>query len=447
MLKISRVLHAGYLFESAEAKVLFDPLFETPFSVNCYSFPAISFNYESIRSLPLDAIFISHFHDDHFSMESLKYLNRETPIYMFTVFPELLELLKELGFAKVYALSLNAGVHIKDIKVTPRRALDEDVDSLFQIQSQGLNILNVVDSWIDDETLELLKNECPWDLIMWPFQTMRELEVIAPTRHLSKPAEIPLEWKEQLESLKPRSLIPSSCQFKMEPWSWYNQYFFPISYAFFQKEISQILPTTNIFRLNPGESVFLDPSGVSPAERLSWVRAEEDPNADYSFDLTRPIPSTSEIAKNFPVLETERQRVLKFCKEELSKAYEKLKDDAHDYFFQEGVWQLNIFEPGCDHRFLFCFIEGSIVAFEDDLVPIFWKTEIPLKKLYGALESGESLSSLYIRINAQPFLEKYEKRLVDVEITEDPLLRVLYQKSLGSYQRAQLERIKLSQGC
>lgn len=447
MLKISRVLHAGYLFESAEAKVLFDPLFENPFSVNCYSFPAISFNYESIRSLQLDAIFISHFHDDHFSMESLKYLNRETPIYMFTVFPELLELLKELGFAKVYALSLNAGVHIKDIKVTPRRALDEDVDSLFQIQSQGLNILNVVDSWIDDETLELLKNECPWDLIMWPFQTMRELEVIAPTRHLSKPAEIPLEWKEQLELLKPRSLIPSSCQFKMEPWSWYNQYFFPISYAFFQKEISQILPTTNIFRLNPGESVFLDPSGVSPAERLSWVRAEEDPNADYSFDLTRPIPSTSEIAQNFPALETERQRVLKFCKEELSKAYEKLKDDAHDYFFQEGVWQLNIFEPGCDHRFLFCFIEGSIVAFEDDLVPIFWKTEIPLKKLYGALESGESLSSLYIRINAQPFLEKYEKRLVDVEITEDPLLRVLYQKSLGSYQRAQLERIKLSQGC
>lgn len=443
MLKISRILHAGYLFESEKAKIAFDPLFETPFSVNCYAFPAVSFDYAAIRSLELDAVFISHFHDDHFSMESLDQLNRTTPIYMFTVFPELLDLIRELGFDKVYALSLNVPVRIKDILVTPRKALDENVDSLFQIQSQGLNILNVVDSWIDDETLELLKNEPPWDLVMWPFQTMRELEMIAPTRHQSLPPEIPAEWRSQLETLQPKNLIPSSCQFKMEPWSWYNNYFFPISYEFFQKEISRTLPLTDIFRLNPGESLLVESHEMSRADRLSWIKMEEDPQADYIFDLKSPIPSTAEVAQHFPVSDIERQRVLDFCKFELIKAYEKLKYDSHDYFLEDGVWELNIFEPEREHRFLFHFFEGAVVICDGSEAPVFWKTEIPLKKLYGALETGESLSSLYIRINAQKFSEKHERRLKDVEVTEDPLLRALYQDSLGSYQRAQLLRIKV----
>lgn len=441
MLRISRVLHAGYLIESEEAKIVFDPLFETPFSVNCYAFPAISFDYEEILTLELDAIFISHFHDDHFSMESLQYLKKKTPIYMFTVFPELLELLKDLGFTNVYKLSLNSPVQIKNIAVTARRALDEDVDSLFQIQSQGLNILNVVDSWIDDETLELLKNESPWDLVMWPFQTMRELEVIAPTRYPSLPPEIPVEWRKQLETLQPKSLIPSSCQFKMEEWSWYNQYFFPISYSFFQEQIQEILPATNIFRLNPGESVFLNSDGVTPVDRLSWVQVEEDPNADYQFDLNCEVPRTAELAKEFPISDLERQRVLEFSRNQLLESYEGIKHDSHDYFLQGGVWELNIFEPGVEHRFFYHFVEGSLVRCQEPLGKLFWKTEIPLKKLYGALEWGESLSSLYIRINATEFSEKFEKRVVDVEVTEDPLLRVLYQNSLGSYQRAQLRRL------
>ncbi len=45
---------------------------------------------------------------------------------------------------------------------------------MFQVKVADLNILNVVDSWIDYDTLDLLAQE-NWDLILWPFQTMREL--------------------------------------------------------------------------------------------------------------------------------------------------------------------------------------------------------------------------------------------------------------------------------
>lgn len=93
---ISRILHAGYLLESQGTRIVFDPLFETPFSQNCYAFPEVEFDLEAVRQLKPDAIFISHYHDDHFSMESLQHLNRQTPIYFFSVFEELFDLLKVL---------------------------------------------------------------------------------------------------------------------------------------------------------------------------------------------------------------------------------------------------------------------------------------------------------------------------------------------------------------
>jgi hypothetical protein len=56
-----------------------------------------------------------------------------------------------------------------------------------------------------------------------------------------------------------------------------------------------------------------------------------------------------------------------------------------------------------------------------------WTTEVPIAKLYAALELGESLTSMYVRINGSQF----------EEIVDDPLIRCLFNGSLGSYQKAQ----------
>ena len=79
-MKISRILHAGYVFECDGTRILFDPVFENPFSRNCHAFPDVRFDLAAIRGLRPDAVFISHFHDDHCSMESLDLLDRATPI-------------------------------------------------------------------------------------------------------------------------------------------------------------------------------------------------------------------------------------------------------------------------------------------------------------------------------------------------------------------------------
>jgi L-ascorbate metabolism protein UlaG (beta-lactamase superfamily) len=227
-LTISRILHAGYLLECAGTRIAFDTIFENPFSRNCHAFPAVRFDHEQIRRQRFDAVFISHFHDDHCSLESLDLLDRATPLYIYCLFEELFDMVRQLGFTQVHALRLDQPVEVGAFQVVPREAMDADVDSMFQVKAAGLNVLNVVDSWIDDATLAKLAGEGPWDMVLWPFQTMRELEVLTPSRAAAAPPALPEEWLPQLRALKPRYIVPSSCQFLQEPWSWYNLAYFPI---------------------------------------------------------------------------------------------------------------------------------------------------------------------------------------------------------------------------
>ena len=256
-MKISRILHAGYVFDSGATRILFDPVFENPFSRNCHAFPDVRFDHAQIRGLRPDAVFISHFHDDHCSMESLDYLDRATPVYLYCLFDELFAMLRALGFVQVHRLEIDVPVRVGAFEIIPRRALDAEVDSMFHIRAEGLNVLNVVDAWMDPETLEQLKPFAPWDMVLWPFQTMREVDVIAPSRAARGPVALPEEWPEQLQALAPRHVVPSSCQFRQEPWSWYNHALFPITYRRFADEVGAWLPEARVVRLNPSAAVEL----------------------------------------------------------------------------------------------------------------------------------------------------------------------------------------------
>ena len=70
--------------------------------------------------------------------------------------------------------------------------------------------------------------------------------------------------------------------------------------------------------------------------------------------------------------------------------------------------------------------------------PATWTTEVPLTKLYAALEDGESLTSMYVRINDNVTNSQIES----ADVMEDPLIRCLFTGAFGSYQKAQLKRLK-----
>ncbi|MRW87195.1 MBL fold metallo-hydrolase [Pseudoduganella sp. FT26W] len=432
-MKISRILHAGYVFESGATQILFDPVFENPFSRNCHAFPDARFDPVQIRALRPDAVFISHFHDDHCSMESLDLLDRTTPVYLYCLFDELFAMLRALGFANVQALAVDAPVTVGAFEVIPRRALEADVDSMFQIRAEGLNVLNVVDAWMDPETLEQLKPYAPWDMVLWPFQTMREVDVIAPSRAERGPVALPEEWPEQLQALAPRYVVPSSCQFRQEPWSWYNHAMFPITYRQFAQAIGAWLPSAQVVRLNPSVSVLLTADALTPAAPLPWVLPAGPQDVDYEYDADIVPPPTADIARHFAPLTAEQAALaLDFCRGGLLERYEDMELPEDSYFATPCVWQLSVYDhAGAVRQFRYR-IHGDSIALSDDEEAPTWTTEIPLAKLYAGLALGESLTSMYMRIDGAP---------ADADIVDDPLIRCLFNDAFGAYQAAQLRRL------
>jgi len=439
---ISRILHAGYVFACDGTRIAFDTVFENPFSRNCHAFPEVRFDADAIRRQRFDAVFISHFHDDHCSLESLDLLDRATPLYLYCIFDELFDMIRQLGFTHVQALALNAPVAVGPFQVIPREAMDADVDSMFQVRAAGLNVLNVVDSWIDAGTLAQLVDAGPWDMVLWPFQTMREIEVLAPTRAAAAPPALPEEWLPQLQALAPRYVVPSSCQFVQEPWSWYNRAFFPISYAQFTRAVTAALPATRVVRLDPSVSVRLDATSLLPAPPLDWVVPVGPQDVDYAYEGHAGAPPTAEIAGHFaPLTAPQLARVLRYCEVELPQKYGEVEASC-DYFDLPRVWQLSLYDhAGAVTRWRYRLAADGTASLDDDAEPLGWTTEIPAAKLYAALEQGESLTSMYLRINDAVFDAATERALAEADIVDDPLIRCLFSDTFGAYQAAQLRRL------
>jgi hypothetical protein len=445
-LNISRILHAGYVFECEGARIAFDPIFENPFSRNCHAFPDVRFDHEAIRALAFDAVFISHFHDDHCSLESLDLLDRGTTIHLYCLFDELFAMLRALGFTDVRPLHVNVPVVTGPFTVTPREALDADVDSMFQIEAAGLNVLNVVDSWIAPQALALLASQARWDMVLWPFQTMREIEVLSPSRATPAPSTLPEDWIEQLRELNPRYVVPSSCQFVQEPWSWYNHALFPITYRQFEREVQAALPGARVVRLNPSVSVTLDAHGLQPSAPLAWVAPVGDQDVDYDYREGAPWPSTAVIAAQFSALSAaQTQRVMAYCGAGLAATYRGMELPPDSFFETRRTWRLSVFDHAGQAAHFHYLIEGdSIEPMADGGEALSWTTEIPIAKLYAALELGESLTSMYMRINDARFDAATEADIADADIVDDPLIRCLFDDAFGAYQAAQLRRIQSS---
>ncbi len=446
-LNISRILHAGYVFDCGATKIAFDPIFENPFSRNCHAFPQVRFDCDQIRQLTLAAVFISHFHDDHCSFESLDLLDRRTPIYLYCLFDELFDMVRELGFSDVRRLHVNQPVTVGAFEVIPREALDSDVDSMFQIKAAGLNVLNVVDAWIAPGALAGLAAEGPWDMVLWPFQTMREMDVLSPARATPAPAALPADWLEQLAILTPRYVVPSSCQFLQEPWSWYNHAFFPITYRQFQQEVEAALPAARVVRLNPGVSVTLDGASLRAGAPLPWVVPVGDQDVDYQYREDAPWPSTAEIAAHFPALTPAQDaRVQDYCAEGLLACYRGMELPPDSYFETLRLWRLSVYDHAGAGTHYYYRVEGDAIERVAEGGALSWTTEIPAAKIYAALELGESLTSMYLRINGERFDAATEAGLADADMVDDPLIRCLFDDAFGAYQAAQLRRIRARAG-
>lgn len=443
---INRILHAGYIFDDGYSKIVFDPLVENPFSYNCYAFPHVSIDVSKIKNTKYDAIFISHYHDDHLSLKSLQYFDRHIPIYLYSHYDVFFELLRDLGFTEVHKIHLNQVVQIHNFAVTAWPALESDVDTIFQIQNKDINVLNVVDSWIDWQTHSKL-SQLQWDVILWPFQIMREKEVLSPNRLKHENIDFPQAWTEQIKGLNPRYIVPSSCQFRFEDWSWYNHHFFAVTYQQFKQMISTNLKNTEVIILDPGQGYLFDKSCTKMASHLDWITIDEVRHSDYELNLNVVPSHTSNIAHHFQQLQSQESiQVHQFCQNEIPRKLTSIFQNTNqESYWKEKTknWKLIVYDHlGQPISYIYCIDSESVTLLSADTVDVIdWQTEILEFKLYSAMINGESLISLYVRINDILFTDQVEKNLTDIDLLEDPLLKCLYSEDVAHYQKRQLKLI------
>lgn len=126
---------------------------------------------------------------------------------------------------------------------------------------------------------------------------------------------------------------------------------------------------------------------------------------------------------------------------ELLEKYRNMELEPGGYFDQPRVWRLSLFGQDGARRD-FCYrTEGDCIERLDAEAQPSWCTELPAVKLHAALELGESLTSLYLRINDMRFDAVTEEEIAHVDMTDDPLIRCLYNDVFGAYQAAQLKRL------
>jgi len=239
-----------------------------------------------------------------------------------------------------------------------------------------------------------------------------------------------------LQALAPRHVVPSSCQFRQEPWSWYNHALFPITYRRFADEVGAWLPQARIVRLNPSVAVELSAAGLAPAAPLPWVLPVGEQDVDYDYDPAIVPPPTSEIARRFAPLTAEQSALaLDFCRAGLLERYLDMELPDDSYFATPCVWQLSVYDhEGRVQQFRYR-VHGDSIALTGDAEAPTWATEIPIAKLYAGLALGESLTSMYMRIEGAP---------ADADIVDDPLIRCLFDDAFGAYQAAQLRRLGIT---
>jgi hypothetical protein len=200
-----------------------------------------------------------------------------------------------------------------------------------------------------------------------------------------------------------------------------------------------LLPEARVVRLDPSETITLvkvsaEETTLAVASPLDWVELIDPKRVDYDYDPHLVPPPTAEVAKHFPALSAEETKfVLDYCHSGIVAKSRSMEPPEDVYWRRPRLWKLEIYDhtgraTAFDYR-----IEGSeLEVVSIDAENIDWKTEVSIFKLFSALKAGESLSSMYVRIEGEP----------GVDVVEDPLVRCLFTGEFGSYQIAQLEKLR-----
>ena len=306
MLKTTLIGHASLLIQSKETTILTDPVWFDylweEINVLC---PRTELDKDTLP--PVDVLFLSHRHQDHFDVRTLAYLKRNNRILKPNVrimAPNddiLLEVLKELEFENVEILADFEPTPLKDVIITPTPSLNQASTSQDYFPEHGLLVhdgqvtaWNQVDTIVSPEIIDDIKQLYGGV----DFAHSRFLPLLEGNLTYHKPVVLPFDeycsFLNAMRALAPRFVVPGSAAFRYrDEFAFMNHYTFPTTQEQFLGDLKEFCPEIQSSTFQSGDVAYISPGGTRVESQGSdFVRTVEDDSYKVAF---KPVLEVSPI--------------------------------------------------------------------------------------------------------------------------------------------------------
>lgn len=173
-MKLKYFVNTMFMMEGKYSKVLCDPWITTDkFSRSgLYNFPKLETNFDDLKKLNPDYIYISHTHADHFDPDTLDVFDKNTPILVSWYKNNFTErAVKKLGFKDVRVPEKDKPLNLNKNDfcwIEPSRVYSA-VDSIAVFEIDGYKVLNVNDSvYHEEQCIDIKKRFSKIDIACIP---------------------------------------------------------------------------------------------------------------------------------------------------------------------------------------------------------------------------------------------------------------------------------------
>lgn len=290
-MRVTLLGHASLLVETSNITILTDPTFgDTAIDGIAQFCPRRSLRPEALP--PIDVLYISHIHTDHFDVESLHALVDNVHTVVTPQDPLIIEAVQALGFENVRPIDDNQVLSLDEtrLRITPSR---------FRVPEHGLlvedndgRIWNQVDTLSMREWQTNLCKDGPIDVHFANFSPLSWYHVLV-GGDTSFPIDVYRDQLDAIRAARAKLVVPASSGLSFrEPFTFMNRYWFPQTHERFARDISKVMPCETAV-LVPGDCVEIinhTPRVIRNA-RPELVTTLDPSTDETAFDPTYGIPT------------------------------------------------------------------------------------------------------------------------------------------------------------
>lgn len=306
MLETTFIGHQGWQFATANARILVDPLLVESFGHNGgvgAVYPPRVLNVSAMQQV--DAIVLTHEHEDHFNIPSLNRVSRKIPVFI----PQrsssaLRQILSEMGFT-TSLLAAGRTLELRDLQLTvfaPDHVRHDEQDEwetmpfLVRDLQHGGSFFSPVDV-ATSETIEAQLRQSGATPSLWGYANNAMNLSFQEAPGAGPPSPMPIAARFLLEHIRrakpPLASLMCGGGFAFtNARAWMNHLFFPLDSERLFSALQTISPHERFIALTPGMQITVDKDGIVDVNEsvpfLCTLPRSQWPDRTYKPGLTPP---------------------------------------------------------------------------------------------------------------------------------------------------------------